>query len=124
MSVNRKYESIDILKLYAKGSTNGWNQMLTDCFNKKDINKLAKLKYQVSAGMTDLAKSKLNTDEINVWFARLVKSLEITAKKIIKVKHPMPGDYGLKGIKTSLDELEIKRKRDRELMKFFKDSGF
>lgn len=120
----RKYEAIDLMKLYSMGSANGWNQHLTQCFVNRDINALAKLKYQISAGMDDLAKQKVNTPEIDVWFTRLVKSIENTARKIIRVKHPMPGDNPLIAKETSSAHLEAKRRRDQELARFLRDSSY
>ncbi len=121
--MSRKYEAIDLMKLYTHGSVNGWNEFLVKCLNKKDINALAKIKYQVCAGMDDLAKGKLNTEDINVWFVRLTRSLEQTAKKIIRIKHPMPGDNGKKVTDLS-DYQTAKRRRDHELQKFMKDSSY
>lgn len=122
--MSRKYEAIDLMKLRAQGSTNGWNEILTKYYNRRDINALAKLKYQICAGMDDLAKQKINNDEINAWWCRLVKSIETTAKRIIKLQIPMPGDNPLMAAKLGLTELEAKRRRDRELAKFMKESSY
>jgi hypothetical protein len=125
----RKFEAIDLMKLYTNGKQDIWNANLTDCFNKRDINRLAKLRYQLSAGMDDLAKSKLNTDKINLWFIRLQRSIELTAKRIIKVKYPLPGDTMTIDNKSISDVekrklLLAKRKRDQELNKFMHDSNY
>lgn len=121
----RKVEAIDLMKLYSKGSTNGWNEYLSKCYSNRDINSLARMRYSVQAGMADLAKKKLNTDDINIWFCRIIKSLEITAKRIIKAKYPLNLDNPLlaKNAKFS-DELKIKRKRDQELAKFINESSY
>lgn len=137
--MSRKYEAIDLMKLYTLGSANGWNQELTKLYEKHDINGLAKLLYRIQAGMTDLAKKKLNTEEIDVWFARLTRSIEKTAKQIIKDQNPMPGDA--KAIDLSMgkalhqemrhdrvryhkDPLEAKRARDQALADFLRRSSF
>lgn len=121
----RKHESIDLMKLYSQGSANGWNEFLTHCFNKKDINALARMRYSIQAGMDDVAKKKLNTDDINSWFCRIIKSIEITAKRIIKVKHPLPGDNPLIAKKLEyIDAKIIKKKRDQELAKFMASSSY
>lgn len=125
----RKYEPIDLLKLYTKGSNNGWNEFLSDCYDRQDINKLAKVRYQICAGMDDLAKLKLNDDKMNVWFVRLMKSLEITAKKILRTKYPMPGDSliaanDFSDSVTKAKMLAAKRKRDQELKLFFEKSAY
>jgi hypothetical protein len=116
-------QKIDLLKLYAKGSANGWNEFLTDCLNKQDINRLAKIRRELQAGMADLAKMKLNNEEINVWFLRLCKSTENTAKQIIRLKHAMPGDNPLIASKYP-DRLSAKRARDRELQDFLRRSSY
>ncbi|HLP81124.1 MAG TPA: hypothetical protein VK141_03900 [Nitrosomonas sp.] len=121
----RKYQAIDLMKLYSQGSTNGWNEFLTDCYKKRDINRLGKMRYSVQAGMDDLAKKKLNTDEINAWFCRIIKSIELTAKRIIKIKHPLPGDNPLIAKKLEyVDAKIIKQKRDQELAKFMAASSY
>lgn len=119
----RKFEAINLMKLYAMGSTNGWNQQLTDCLNKHDINRLVRIKYGIQAGMDDLVKQKLNTDEINIWFCRLVKSIEITAKRIIKLRHPLPIDNPLIA-KDFSNVSVIKKQRDKELYDFLRRSAY
>lgn len=120
----RKHEAIDLMKLYSLGSNNGWNKILTECLNNLDINRLAKIRYQIQAGMDDLVKKKLNTAEVNVWFCRLTKSLEITAKRIIKIKKPMLVDQPLLSKIASSDLKETKKTRDKELMNFLKSSSY
>lgn len=119
----RKHEAIDLMKLYSLGNNKLWNKMLTDCYNQMNIDRLAKIRYQIQAGMSDLSKNKLNSEEITIWFLRLQKSIEITAKRIIKRKHPLANDNPLL---TSLHSkgLEIKRKRDLELKKFLEGSSY
>ncbi len=121
----KKYEAIDLMVLYSKGSNNGWNNFLNLCYETRNINALAKMRYSVQVGMDNLAKNKLNNDEINVWFCRLISSLEITAKKIIKLKHPLPHDNPLTANnKEWVDFKIIKKKRDEELAKFMISSSY
>jgi hypothetical protein len=122
--MSRKFEAINLMALYAKGSHNGWNEFLNECLANHDINRLAKVKYQIQAGMDDLAKGKLNTSEIDVWFVRLCKSIEDTAKKIIRQRHPLPGDNPLLKKEIQQAQLDVKRKRDYELAKFLRDSSY
>lgn len=83
------------------------------------------MRYSVQAGMDDLAKKKLNTDDLNAWFCRVIKSIEITAKRIIKAKHPLPGDNPLIAKKLEyVDQKIIKQKRDQELAKFMAASSY
>ena len=121
----RKVESVDLMKLYSQGSSNGWNDFLNTCYKNQNINSLGKMRYAIQAGMDDLVKKKLNTDDINVWFCRLIKSIEITAKRIIKVRNPLPGDNPLiaKNIEF-VDQRKIKQKRDQELAKFMHESSY
>ena len=125
----RKYDSVDLMKLYAQGSANGWNEYLTAMLNAGDINALARMRYALQAGMDDLTKIKMNDEKMSLFYVRLLKSVEETAKKIIRRKHPMPHDLPtIHGIKTKHDNpttaLEAKRKRDRELELFFNKSSF
>lgn len=118
----RKYEAIDLIKLHEKGSSNGWNQLLDKCVNNNDINGLAVLMYRVQAGMDDLVKSKLNIETYNIFFARLIKSLEETARLIIRKKHPLPPDNPKSP--NTLEMIAAKRKRDDELARFFKEASY
>lgn len=122
--MSRKFEAINLMALYAKGSVNGWNEFLDECFQSQDINRLAKVKYQIQAGMDDLAKGKLNTPEIDVWFVRLCKSIENTAKKIVRLRHPLPGDNPLASKEAAAKHLAVKRQRDQELANFLRNSSY
>lgn len=126
----RKSDGIDIMKLFTLGSGNGWNEFLNKCLRKMDINSLARVKYELQVGMTDLEKQKLNTEEINILFLRWCKSLDDTAKKIIKIKYPMPGDsitnveLNLHTKKEQSKMLEAKRLRDKALNSYLHKSSF
>jgi hypothetical protein len=117
------------MKLYSQGSANGWNEYLTAMNNAGDINALARMRYALQAGMDDLVKIKMNNEKMSLFYVRLLKSVEDTAKKIIRRKHPMPHDLPtIHGIKSKhgnqTTALEAKRKRDRELELFFNNSSF
>lgn len=120
----RKFEAIDLAKLYALGSANGWNEILSERLAKRDIDGLAKLRYQIAAGMDDLAKKKLNTEEMNIWFIRLNRSIENTAKKILREKYPLPEDNPLDFENRTAKTYDLKKKRDDELARFFKKSAY
>lgn len=121
----RKEQAVDLMKLYSQGSANGWNDFLNECYRNNNINRLAKMLYSIQAGMDDLAKKKLNTDEINAWFCRIIKSIEKTAKQIIKKKYPLPGDNPLIAkSKEFIDIHEIKKRRDKELADFMRASSY
>lgn len=125
-----RFDGIDIMKLYTKGNAKMWNDMLDDCAAKLDINKLAQIKRELQIGMTNLDKLKLNTEEINIQFIRWQRSIEITAKRIIKKKHPMPGDTFIASVNQNddatfkLKSLNAKRKRDDELREFLRKSSY
>lgn len=122
--MSRKYEALDLTKLYSLGSFRGWNDFLTECLDKGDINALAVLRYRIAAGMDDLAKAKLNTEDMCVFYIRLNRSIENTAKAIIRRKHPLPQDDPLNGSDSTRKTLEAKRKRDHELQMFMKKSAY
>lgn len=109
--------AIDIMKLYTHGSNVGWNEFLTECHNTKNINKLAKVKRELQEGMAALAKTKLNTDDINTQFARWVSSIEKTARKIIREKYPVDKT----DTKTSKANLKA---RHFELANFFRKTSY
>lgn len=88
----RHTQGIDILRLISKGNSSGWNEMLKDCYNKSDINALVILHQRLAIGMTDLEKTKMNTDKVNDIFVRMIRSLEITALRIAKKVKPLPID--------------------------------
>lgn len=114
------------MKLYSLGSANGWNKFLKECLLSGSINELARVRYSLQAGMTDLANQKLNDENINLFYIRLIKSLENTAKQIVRIKYPMPHDLVIKGDAKDRPKtaLEAKRKRDKELEMFFNNSSF
>lgn len=121
----RKHNAIDLMKLKSLGSANGWNQQLQIFYDNQDINGLAKLRYSIQAGMDDLVKAKLNTDEMNCWFIRLNRSIELTAKRIIKLRHPYPQDNALIAKDLEFVSLvEKKKKRDQELAAFLVQSAY
>lgn len=119
----RRHDPIDLMQLYVKADSTTWNDMLSRCYDNRDINALGMVRYQLQAGMDDLAKSKLNDERMNVWYLRLLRSIEQTAKRIIRVMHPMPGDNPLTA-KQNLNHLEQKRKRDYELQVFMAKSSY
>lgn len=119
----RKYEAIDLMALYSTRSYVAWNTMLTKNLREMNINGLAKVRYQIQAGMDDLAKKKLTNEDIIVWYLRLMRSIEKTAKQILRIKHPMPGDNPLVAKKYP-DRLSAKRARDQEFQKFLHTSSY
>ena len=80
-------QSIDVIKLYTLGSQKGWNEFLTKCYNNLDINSLARVMRELQIGMSEAATKKITDEKIEVFYLRLIRSLEITAKRIIKIKH-------------------------------------
>jgi len=90
MSSSRKHEAINLLKLYSTVNKTQWNAYLTKCHRNHNVRELATMLYRVQAGMALLAKKKLNHEEIDLWFVRIVRSLDKTLKKIWREKHPNP----------------------------------
>lgn len=122
MISGRKWPAIDLMTLYTKGGTEQWNKFLARIESENNVLELEKTLYGIQAGMNDLVKDKLNTPKICVWYLRLFKSLEKSAKRIYKKMYPNPIDlndhsYGMKAI-------EIKRKRDVAFENFIRRSSF
>ena len=120
-------ESIDLFKLYAQGSHVGWNEFLTDCLNKQDINRLCKMMRAIQHGADDLAKKKLNDEKMNLFYIRLLKSIEMTVRKIIRIKHPNPRDNPMFKNNPALAEakwIEVKCKRDQELEMMLRKASY
>lgn len=118
-----KHVGINLLEMYSLGNHKQWNAMLNDCYAKLDINRLARVLYEIQVGMDDLVKKNLRSPEIDVWYCRLHRSIEITAKKIIRAKEPLPVDDPLNQ-NRSLEIIAAKRKRDALLKEFMVRSSF
>lgn len=119
----RKWPSIDLVKLRATSSISDWNIFLDNCIAKSDINRLTEVMYGLQAGMTDVAKQKLNSTEICTWFVRLTRSIEKAVKSILREKYPLPNDKTNK-LEDAKKFLAIKRKRDLEFNQFLERSRF
>jgi|SRR3990167_7221090 len=116
-------EKIDILKLYAKNNANEWNLFLSTCLNNKDLLSLEKVLYGIQLGMDDVAKKKLNTEKINIFFIRLQRSLERTIRDIVRMKTPHALDNPL-NIEKFGHLKESKQKRDEEIEKHLRKIRF
>lgn len=90
-----KPPKVDLLRLYAETDAVRWNEFLTNCKRRLDLRTLETFLYGVQLGMDDLAKKKLNTEKVNLWFIRLQRSIENTIREIIKIKMPNPCDQPL-----------------------------
>ena len=119
----RKNESIDLVKLYATSSVAKWNRFLTSCERNRDLNTLANMRYSLQAGMVDLAKKKLNSDKMQLWFIRLQTSIERTMRTIVRLRNPNPCDDPLKAA-NNLQHRSKKKARDHELELLLKKSGY
>jgi len=123
MAVNRKWPTVDLLKLYSSVTAHEWNKILTKALIHSDVEQLKKLRYGLQAGMDDLAKKKLNSNKIVNWYLRLIRSVENTMKSILRKKYPSPLDNPLQ-IKRNLEYIGNKRKRDNDFERFLKDTAF
>lgn len=124
----RKYDAIDLIQLYSISKDDSfpfsWNAFLTRCLETNAMNQLIKVRYGVQAGMDDAVKNGFkNNEKLAVFYCRLLKSLEDTAKKIIRKTNPMPNDNHLRKGLTA-ESLEAKRKRDQALEQFLKKSAY
>lgn len=119
----RKYPAIDVMKLYTEGDTEKWNLFLALCEKHRDLNKIVATLYGVQAGMDQVATQNLNDEKMNIWFCRLTHSLEITAKRIYRMKYPNPCDNPLEA-KDWMHWKDEKKKRDEEFTKLLTKARF
>lgn len=118
-----QHNKIDLMILYAKNDSTQWNKFLYRCLVKKDVNRLVATLKGIQIGMTDLANKNLNSQEIQVWFIRLQRSIENTLKQIYRDVYPTICDNPAVA-KDHLDQIEVKRKRDGDLEKFLRDGSY
>jgi len=117
-------EAIDIMHLKTFGKTTEWNQFLTKCLNLNDLKTLADTLYGLQKGMDDAVKKKINDEKMSVFFIRLQRSIEMTMKKIIRKKFPLPNDNPLYTGNDISKFIEIKRKRDHEFEKYLRKVSY
>lgn len=104
--------------------------MLNDCYKKCDINALMQVHQRLAIGMTDLEKTKMNTDKINDIFVRLIRSLEITALRIAKRVKPLPIDKMTHVQIAQMDPLllkaqkKAKEERKQNVLMHFRKKAF
>ena len=118
-----KPHKIDILKLYAKSNTEEWNRFLTWSLAKGDLSGLEKVLYGLQLGMLDLAKKKMNTDKITIFFLRLQRSLERTIRDVIRKRDPHPLDNPMNKEKFG-HMIDSKKKRDMDIEKHLRKVRF
>lgn len=118
-----KHEPIDLMELYVKGTPEKWNHFLSKCLAARDMDTLLTTRYRMQAGMAELAKKKLNTDEMCNWFIRAQKSIETTCRQIWRLKTPNPCDNPKQAM-NFLHAKSEKKKRDEELELIFKRTSF
>lgn len=87
MKVNEK---IDILKFYAEVDHVRWNQFLTTCYNRNDVQKLMTFRNAFQQGMADLQKKGLESEKLSIFFIRIQRSIDNTMKLIFRDKNPNP----------------------------------
>lgn len=121
--MSRKPDAIDILKLYAQSNPSEWNSYLSNSARKQDLNGLANTRRRLQAGMDLLAKKKLNSEKIILFFIRLQNSIENTMKVIVRAKMPNPCDDPLKA-KDWLHVKGDKKVRDNNFERFLKKTGY
>ena len=121
--MSRKPDAIDIVKLYAEGDSSEWNIFLTNCYRKRDVDKLLVTRKRLQAGMALAAKKRMNSENVIKLFIRLQNSIENTIKKIVREKDPNPCDNPL----TALDHVEAKgakKERDHDMELMLKKTGY
>lgn len=108
-------QSFKRLKAHTK-----WNNWLKRCLKNQDLNELIKVRYGLQVGMDDLYKSGLSTPAIAEMFVRWQKSIDNTARQIIKRKHKITRAIATDYFKA----LEEKRRIDVAFECFLRDSSF
>lgn len=112
-----------LLDLYSKHDAREWNSLLTACLKQRDINALMTIRRDIQVSMSELSKKKLNTDKMCTFFLRLQNSIEITIKKIYRLKEPNPCDNPLEA-GSNLRHLDKKRLRDARLELLFRKGSY
>ena len=121
--MNRKWDGIDLMKLYSQGHFTKWNAFLKKCRESQDVEALKKTLYGIQVGMDDVVKKNLANESLVNFFLRLQRSIEKTAKEIFRAKYPNPCDHP-KLAKEYASFIEAKRKRDEEFEGFLRKSSF
>lgn len=107
--------SFKALKAHTK-----WNNWLKRCLKNDDLADLMKVRYGLQVGMDDAYKAGLSTPALAEMFIRWMRSIEKTARQIIKrrtkITHAIATDY----FKAHAE----KRRIDIEFEKFLRDSSF
>ena len=107
------------MDLFVNGTTKKWNLFLSNCLERNNLDKLIATRIGLQMGMATVSNKNLNTDSMNNTFCRWIGSLDSTARKIIKIRNPMPTDNPFvdKQYKT-LDWIKAKKDRDAEFEKY------
>lgn len=124
MKRSKKIDAIDIMKLALdKDGQEKWIIFLTNCFEKRDLNKLAATRTRLQKGMSIAAKKKISTPAIDELFIRLQKSIEDTMRKIVRAYNPNPCDNPLLA-RYNLHLKGQKKIRDNSLERLLKKTGY
>lgn len=119
-----KPPSINPLSILANGSTNVWNAWLTHCLRTHNITDLTTVLYGLQQGMAELARQKLNTEKVSVFFIRLCRSIENTIHQIVREKDPMRLDSWQEKKRASKKDHSAKQNRDHDLRRFIRKESF
>ena len=149
--MSRKYPAIDILKLISgkesqfyddyqmttfddntaiheskKGMTSHekWNEWLTRCLDKNDLEQLIKVRYGLQVGIDDLNKKGLSSQTIVEIWCRWVGSIEKTARRIIKKRYPIPKIDAKMDPDTFAKTFKAKKMLENEFEIFMRKSSF
>lgn len=118
-----KTQGLDLIKLYAQSDTNEWNIFLSRCAKAQDIKTLVDTMNGLQVGMRDLAKQRMNTEAVCIWYTRLLKSIENTLKKIWRDKHPNR-IYSSKDKNITQKDKDNKKQMDIEFEKFLRRNSY
>lgn len=129
--MSHDHEGVDLLALYSKANSSEWNKFLTLSLKNEDLNGLGLMRRRIQIGMNNLVKQRLDSPKMNEFFLRLQRSIENTAKQVLRRKHPSPLDSPDSAKKLQIDDTKAflkhhaaKKKRDQEFERFLRDASF
>jgi len=101
-----------------------WNEWLTKCDLKNDLEDLIRVRYGIQVGMDSAAKKKLNDAHLCEMFCRWTGSIDRVVRRIIKKKYPIPVVNKIEDIGMQTKLYARKKKVDHELEIFLRRNSF
>ena len=99
-TTSRKADRIDILKMYAQYNESDLQELFHKKVQDDNLRWFEDLMQAAQYGMRDAQKNKLNSDQINAWFAWLIRFIEKCMVRIIRTRRPCVNDNPTNSIVT------------------------